>query len=256
VIFAVLVGVVTAGLRNLWDVDAVQLAAGGVVLSILYLSWVAIVSFRCKSRLRKIRREEMQLHPEAFLDEPVGAFGAPFEYRSRASLFGLPWIHVRLSNPPGEETRAARGWIAIGDQAYGVLVAIGGISVGCVSIGGVSAGLLSIGGASLGAMAIGGLAIGGWALGGAAVGGIATGGIAFAWVAAEGGYAAAREFALGAHASAAQANTPAAGDFFAARPWMDVRGTMGKLLLSLIWLPSILVIAQYRRLAALRRRKQ
>ncbi|WP_442890164.1 sigma-70 family RNA polymerase sigma factor [Congregicoccus parvus] len=254
VVFAVVMGLVTAGLRSWGVLDALGWAVLALGLSVGYLGWVSVLAFHAKRRLREIRIEERRSHPEAFVGEEQTVFGRFREYRSRAHFLGLPLVHVRLGNPPDAKRTAACGWIAIGDEAYGVLVAIGGIAVGGISVGGISAGLLSIGGASLGAFAVGGLAIGGWAVGGAALGVVATGGIALAWTAAEGGYAAAREFALGAHASAAEANTAAASDYFAARPWMDVRSTLGKLVLSLIWLPSVFVLVRYLRMRDGRKR--
>jgi RNA polymerase sigma factor (sigma-70 family) len=253
VVFAVIMGVLTAGLRSWGVLDALGWAVLALGLSVGYLGWVTVLAFHAKRRLREIRIEERRSHPEAFAEESANIFGSFREYRSRASFLGLPLVHMRLGNPPDAKRTAARGWIAIGDEAYGVLVAIGGIAVGGISVGGISAGLLSIGGASLGLFAVGGLAIGGWAVGGAALGVVATGGIALAWTAAEGGYAAAREFALAAHASAAEANTAAASDYFAARPWMDVRSTLGKLVMSLIWLPSVFVLVRYLRMRRARK---
>jgi hypothetical protein len=85
---------------------------------------------------------------------------------------------------------------------------VGGLAVGTISFGGLAIGGLSLAGLSLGLVAIGGLAVGFLALGGAAVG----------WVAAVGGLAVAREFALGGAAIAEHANDEAAREFFQQAP--------------------------------------
>lgn len=161
-------------------------------------------------------------------------------YRSRSSLLGLPLIDINVSDPvfapnssPAERPapKQARGWIAIGDKADGILLAIGGIArggvaiggfaLGVISAGGVSIGLLSFGGLAIGALALGGGAIGGIALGGGAIGWQAGGGLAIAWDvacggaaiahhAAFGGGALAHGFAVGGGASAIHANDAAA----------------------------------------------
>ena len=116
-----------------------------------------------------------------------------FEYRSRAALFGLPLVHIKLAR---WGVCRAKGILAIGNVATGV-VALGGLSIGVVSIGGFSLGVAALGGGAVGALlAIGGLALslvlalgGGavslcYALGGGAIAGqIAAGGGAIAPIA-------------------------------------------------------------------------
>ncbi len=89
----------------------------------------------------------------------------------------------------------AKGWIAIGDRAYGILFAAGGVAVGCISMGGAAIGVIAIGGAAVGLLAFGGFALGDLAIGGGAIGILAAGGVATAWIGAEGGLAVARQFA-------------------------------------------------------------
>ena len=51
------------------------------------------------------------------------------EYRTRATLLGLPLIHVALGGPSVEgryRRGVARGWIAVGDFSQGVLLSVGG----------------------------------------------------------------------------------------------------------------------------------
>jgi hypothetical protein len=116
------------------------------------------------------------------------------EYRSRASLFGIPLIHIAVgSSVNGQYRRGiATGWIAIGDIAMGILFACGGLAAGGVCIGGVAVGAFSIGGLAVGLGAMGGLGIGIVALGGAAI----------AWYAAMGGLAVSHGYAIGGVAHA------------------------------------------------------
>ena len=105
-----------------------------------------------------------------------------YEYVSPHTLFGLPLVHVcNDRRTPDGKRKVARGVIAIGDVAFGLLFAHGGVAVGGIAFGGAAVGLVSFGGLSLGLLAAaGGLAIGGLgAFGGAAVTlGIAAGGFA------------------------------------------------------------------------------
>lgn len=90
-----------------------------------------------------------------------------FEYRSRAALFGLPLVHIKLAR---WGVCRAKGILAIGNVATGV-IALGGLSVGVVSLGGLSLGLLALGGLAAGALlSVGGLALSlGLAIGGGAI---------------------------------------------------------------------------------------
>jgi hypothetical protein len=132
------------------------------------------------------------------------------EYRSRARLFGLPLLHVATGSlVDGRYHRGvARGWVAVGDVSFGLLLSIGGIAAGGIALGGISVGGLAIAGVALGLFSAGGLALGLGALGGAAV----------AWSAAEGGLAVARDFALGGVAFATHANDPVAREHFTGHP--------------------------------------
>jgi hypothetical protein len=116
------------------------------------------------------------------------------EYRSKASFLGLPLVHVATGAlMDGRYRRGiAKGWIAIGDLAFGVLFACGGIALGGITLAGGALGMLSIGGVAFGFCAVGGLSVGVVALGGAAVG----------WYAAAGGLAVAHDYAAGGFALA------------------------------------------------------
>jgi len=148
----------------------------------------------------------------------------PLEYRSSASLLGLPLVHVCLARRREDgtlERGVACGWVAVGPVARGVLVGVGGLATGALALGGVSFGLLALGGGALGLVSLGGLSVGFWALGGCAVGYFAIGGLALAWKAALGGAAIAREYALGGFASASHAGDDAAKQFFASAPFFQ-----------------------------------
>ena len=131
--------------------------------------------------------------------------------------------NTATTDQPQTGRGVARGWIAIGNDARGVVCAVGSTAVGFVAIGGRSAGVISLGGLAVGVIAIDGLglgmgvlAVGGGALGWQACGGgaiawdIACGGGAVAWHAAYGGAAVARDYAVGAAAVATHANDEAA----------------------------------------------
>jgi hypothetical protein len=133
---------------------------------------------------------------------------------SRTRLLGLPLLEIHTGGVVDGRYRrgVARAWIAVGDVAFGVLFAAGGVAVGGVGIGGIAVGAFSLGGLALGAAAVGGGALGGWAVGGAA----------FALHAALGGLAVAGAFAQGGAAVAAHANDAAAADWFAAHAFFRV----------------------------------
>jgi RNA polymerase sigma factor (sigma-70 family) len=193
-------------------------------------------------------------------------------YRSRATLFGLPLLDVNVGNPDPAvgagspaQPRIARGWVAVGEDARGVLLAVGGRACGFLAIGGVTFGVLSFGGVAFGIVAfggvgvgvlgIGGLGVGLWALGGLAIGWEAVGGGAFAWHAAFGGAAAALEYAAGGAAFAAHANDEAAKAVLLDHPltvamnWYLANQGWGLaiILLLSVGLPAVLMALMYRR---------
>ena len=104
-----------------------------------------------------------------------------YEWRTKAELFGLPLIHIKMGGDPdtGRMRGVAKGIVAVGDVAFGVL-AVGGAAFGGVTLGGFSLGLASLGGAAIGLLlGLGGFATGYVALGGLAIGYYAMGGAAF-----------------------------------------------------------------------------
>lgn len=89
---------------------------------------------------------------------PTGYWG--YEYRSKAELLGVPWVHIAQGvDPTTGRPRVARGIFAMGNIALGVF-AVGGISVGGLTFGGLSFGLVALGGVALGGVALGGMALG------------------------------------------------------------------------------------------------
>lgn len=115
---------------------------------------------------------------------PRPGLGLPYyygyEYKSKATLMGLPLIHISQGFTPEGRLRVARGFIAIGNVAVGV-VAIGGAALGIFAIAGVGLGLICLAGiavglfAGIGGMAVGYIAVGGLALGIYSIGGLALG---------------------------------------------------------------------------------
>ena len=154
-------------------------------------------------------------------------------YRSKATLFGLPVIHIAFGPKDGELRGRAKGIIAIGDIATG-FIALGGLARGLVAVGGFAFGGFAIGGMAIGLFtAIAGMAVGGMALGGMAVGILATGGGAVGFMAQGGGaygYYARGGEAGGAHVIAMQRrrSDPEATRMFERFAWFfggsDMRG--------------------------------
>ena len=136
-----------------------------------------------------------------------------WEYRSKFVLWGLPFIHIRVSGGLTAPVRPVKAWIAAGDHAVGVLFAFGSIAIAPVSIGGLALGLLPFGGCAVGLLALGGFSLGVWSFGGLALGWQVFGGCAIAWKAAVGGVAIAHDFAIGGLAHAGQANNAAAQSY-------------------------------------------
>jgi len=229
------------------DKPSYLIAWGG--WTVAFWAYIAVECVRLAREVKRIRAEQGRddLPNETALRAGWTALATRFGdrvYRSEATLLGLPLIDINLSAPmppvggaaPGSSApdggrRVARGWVAIGDDARGVLVAIGSTALGLVALGGRALGVVSFGGAAVGLVAFGGLGIGGlgvgglgagvYALGGGAVGWRAAGGLAIGWDlacgggavarhAAIGGAAIARDYAVGGAARARHANDQAA----------------------------------------------
>ena len=218
VIFAAALLLLELPAGRMWKGHPGLFVALGLGVTLGFGLFITISAWRFNHHLLRVREEERKLHPELFRVEP---FPLVWEYRSRATLFGLPLIHCKSGKLPGQKWQPAVGWIAFGEVAYGILCAGGAVAVGGISMGGVSVGILSFGGFGFGLLAFGGIALGGVAMGGGAIGWIASGGIALGWHAALGGFAIAREFALGGAVLANHGNDPAAREFFIHHHWLD-----------------------------------
>ncbi len=182
-----------------WAIIGVAFGYGVLIL------WLALWTL---SRQRRIALEEA-----ARLSAGVVSSGTrSIEYRSPWTLFGWPLIHIHFGGAGGQRA-TAKGWIACGNVAYGILFACGGRAMGAVSTGGIAVGGIAIGGCSLGLLTYGGMAFGLFATGGLAAGYMACGGAAIAWLAACGRAAVAHHFALGGAALAQHANDAAAQAF-------------------------------------------
>ena len=246
---------------------ALAFALGGrpvylVAWATLYAAFMASIGTECIRLVRRLKRISAEASPDDAPNETalrarwtaIGKHVGERTFRSRATLLGLPLVEINMSAPmppgPGDDDefagatpmlRVARGWIAIGDDARGVLlavgstargfVAIGGRAFGALSFGGLALGLVAIGGLGLGFVGIGGLGVGVYALGGGAVGwDAAAGGCAIAWHAAAGGVAVARDHAVGGlaiarHANDAEARAALSGHAFLRRAlaWIFAR---------------------------------
>jgi hypothetical protein len=106
---------------------------------------------------------------EFFEDMPRGrrlnrlgntGFMTGYEYRSPATFWGWPLVHIAFGmNPKTGFPHLARGIIAVGNFAVGV-VAIGGFALGGITLAGIGAGLFVFAGIALGFVAVGGIAVG------------------------------------------------------------------------------------------------
>ena len=225
---------------------------------VAFWGYIAIESLFLLRQVQRIRSADdpADLPNETALRSGLTAIAARIgerTYRSRARLFGLPLIDINLSAPGPRgagirgssangsgERRIARGWVAIGDDARGILLAVGSMARGFVAIGsrafgvvcagGVAIGLVAFGGLGLGVVGVGGLGAGVYAIGGGAIGWRAAGGLAIAWDmacgggafaghGAVGGAAIARDYAVGGDARARHANDEAAREVLLTHPF-------------------------------------
>jgi hypothetical protein len=144
-------------------------------------------------------------HPPTSAEELNHSISRRIDYRSRWTLLGLPLVHIRFGDYYAREFGLARGWIALGDTAVGVLFAAGWVATGGIALAPVSFGLI----------AHGILATGALAFGVHAVGFVAAGAVAWGWLGAWGAIALSNTCAVGAQAFAPHANDAIAHNFFA-----------------------------------------
>jgi RNA polymerase sigma factor (sigma-70 family) len=174
----------------------------------------------------------------------------PYEYRSPRTFLGLPLLHIRFNCVEAGKTLPAKGWIACGNKAYGILFAFAGIAVGCVSMGALAIGLFALGGFGIGLFAFGGMSLGFAAIGGVAIGYVVFGGGAIGWLGASGGAILARHFAQGGGAIAEHANDQAAQAFMHGNVFFRYKWIVSNILIVISWLlPSALTLYFRRRCA-------
>jgi RNA polymerase sigma factor (sigma-70 family) len=144
-----------------------------------------------------------------------------FEYRSRATLLGLPLVHIRFGGTWANMQDMVKAWIAMGDCAIGLIFAFGGIAVAPICFGGFALGGVVFGGFAGGVLCYSGFGFGVWVVGGVISGIMAVGGCAFGWKAAMGGIAVAHEMAQGGVALARHANDAIANNFIQNSPFFQ-----------------------------------
>jgi len=227
-----------------WKTHPVVVTIAFISMGFAYAIGLTALILWTNRTQRRIRSEEAAKRPPGVQPRTQPWTSQPREYRSRWTLLGLPLIHIRMECKHEGKMLPAKGWIAMGNIAYGVLFAFGGLAVGTVSVGGFAVGLLAIGGVGLGLLSMAGFALGIYAVGGGAVGYLASGGFALGWLAATGGAAVAHDFAIGGAVFARHANDEAARAFlqnsaFFTYGWMLLNRAMW-----LIWLPLGLLMWQ------------
>jgi RNA polymerase sigma factor (sigma-70 family) len=183
---------------------------------------------------RVIQRNAINRH---LFDEQGRSLWIGRNWSSRLKLFGVPLCDIQFADPGGPNNSESNsqghawGWIALGDAATGILLAVGGRAFGTVAVGGLASGVLAVGGMAVGVLSAGGCAVGFWlALGGLAIGWDAVGGGAIGWHSAVGGAAVAKhvavggagwsyEYGVGPEVTAAEANSEMAHTVAAAESW-------------------------------------
>lgn len=190
---------------------------------------------------RRIRMEEAGTTS----DPGILGTGQLFEWRSEASFLGLPLLHVRF-NPNLKDKTPAKGWIAVGTRAYGLLFASGGLAIAPISFGSLAIGLIGLGGFGIGVLAFGGFSLGFAATGGGAIGYVAYGGCSLAWLAAAGGCPIAHDYALGGAALAAHANDDVAREFMRQSFFFRYAEPFSGIMIIVSWL-SVLVSVWFKK---------
>ncbi len=216
-LFCLFVFAFTFLVRDLWEEHPLSTAAVFIGGLLAYGIALSMLVFRGNRGQQRIRIEELAKSSPGTLPDDRTDFLWPlsirsWEYRSRLMLLRLPVIHVRLAaRDQNGRILPAKGWIAVGEIAYGGFIGLGSMfAVAPISLaGGAAVGGLALGGGcAAGVLSIGGaLAFGLLALAAAAVGWTAAiGGLAVSHHVAIGGAAFAHDLALGGLATARHAN--------------------------------------------------
>ena len=165
------------------------------------------------TRTQRLRAQERIFNPNAFLGQADQVGSKQREYKSRFCLAGIPLLHFRFGMRESSD-KPVVGWVAGGDQAYGLLFAWGGVAIAPVSVGIVSVGLISIGAVGAGLIGIGTVGIGIIGFGASAIGYKAYASFsALGWDSAiSGGFSIAKEAAIGPMAFAKHINSEQAAE--------------------------------------------
>lgn len=182
----------------------------GLVIAIA-LSWIpgAIVLFT-------VMKQKMSPAANGSTNIPL------LEWRTKAAFLGLPLMHLRLGGSSAAGCNPVKAWIAVGDVAFGGLLALGGIAVAPICCGGLAVGAVVFGGFAAGILTYAGYGIGIWAIGGFILGLYSVGGCAIGWSASLGGVAIARQLAVGGVAIALHANDAVANTWIRSQTFFGI----------------------------------
>lgn len=182
---------------------------------------------------------------------------AAYEYRSRASLFGWPLLHVRLGDRFDVMRGPVKAWIAVGSShAVGLVFASGGLAVAPLSFGGIAIGIVPFGALSVGLFSLGAFSAGVWAYGAVALGWQTYCACGAAWSAGMGWLIFAHDFAVGNLAYAAQPNNDAARALIGSHLFFRVARIIQEHGWSMMLLWVVPVSLQARVVARARRRRE
>jgi RNA polymerase sigma factor (sigma-70 family) len=220
-----------------WDLPDKSFLSGLFAgsLAVIFVPTIFLLAF-------VLSKNERGYHERILNEEYHGVFPKPaWEYRSRATLFGLPLVHIRIGDRFAAIKKPVKAWVAVGHTAIGGLFALGAGAIAPISIGGLSIGLISVGGLALGGVCLGGIAVGAWPVfGGLLIGWQAFNGcFTIGWNAAVGLVAWAQEYALGQFAHAPEANTDAAREIIFRNPFFRVAEVVSR---RWIWLNALWII--------------
>jgi RNA polymerase sigma factor (sigma-70 family) len=183
-----------------------------LLVSAYVLGNIVLVRFMFKAT-RALRARERIFEPEAFNNETDKPKSKRREFRSKASLLGVPLLHVQFGMSEHQD-KPTFAWVAAGSQAYGLLIAWGGLAVAPISVGIVSVGIFTVGNLGVGLFATGAAAIGVVAFGASAIGYKAYASLtALGWESAiSNGFSVAKEAAIGPIAYAEYVNNSIAAE--------------------------------------------
>lgn len=213
ILFLGLAGVLVAGLLSLkalalggfWNAGYITILSQ-VFVAAFVVAYTAL-TFKLLNQMGELRTAERLRKPEMFTADVDQPGSKKRDYKSRLTLFGVPLLHVKLAMQEQDEGPAI-GWIAAGHKAYGLLFAWGGIAVAPVSVGIITGGIISIGVVSVGLIGLGTVGIGLLGIGAVGIGYKAYSSLSsLGWESAlSGGFAVAKEAAIGHIAYAKEVN--------------------------------------------------